>query len=428
MSLSNRVSVQIYDTKTIYSIGDGNEDLCSFDFSALPDKTYHPLFNTLPNLLYKKVKNCKFSCDLRAKYELSGKTSIKKEFAIKNSISSKNNKYIDFLVKIIKNTLPDSKKLLGISFSNIPFDFSHVETVLQACTKCKTLRSVSFVNISVEPSKFREFLSHTSPYQYTDLTFVNCGLNGDIVPFVKNYITKRPLSNRAIHRRLKSINLKENDITDDVLNEIDNLISECRKDHTAVSEYLDKDYILTAKPKERMNSVKPAEVQNVTSPSSDEEIDVNEFSDSNEKGILPLVNRTGASSEETPRIVSRSVPKRDPSSDSGSNYQESKLDLKLDQPNDLPHSNVVIIDTASDEYEEEEEEELFYDFEHTNPEEMNNEQLLFENERLRSILRNILKRNKGAIFDDDVFILGDGSEELVEVIRQMESQLQYYSQ
>ena len=213
----------------MYEIGGGDKHFCSFDFSILPDEQYEKFFNSLPNLLYKKLEKVSFNCDFQFSYASSGKTSVRKENLISESIANKKPKFIPYLTKILKFVLPKSKTLKSIEFSAMHIPRGMLSIILSSISKSKSLDSVIFKNIQIHDDYVVRFLSDISPYQYYEVSFPNCGLTSACYPAIKSFIRQRPKTS-IIDRKLEVMNLEGCSFTQRELSTISGLIHQGKEE------------------------------------------------------------------------------------------------------------------------------------------------------------------------------------------------------
>ena len=60
-----------FTIEELYKLGNGDEHLCTYDFSEIPAKYYEKFFWPLSNLVYKKVDELRFNCNLAMQEETS---------------------------------------------------------------------------------------------------------------------------------------------------------------------------------------------------------------------------------------------------------------------------------------------------------------------------------------------------------------------
>ena len=219
----------VYPPQTMYEIGGGDKHFCSFDFSILPDEQYEKFFNSLPNLIYKKLEKVSFNCDFQFSYAASGKSSVRKENLISDSIANKRPKFIPYLTKILKFVLPKSKTLKSIEFSAMHIPRGMLSIILSSISKSKSLDSVIFKNIQIHDEYVIRFLSQISPYQYYEVSFPHCGLTSACYPAIKTFIRQRPKTS-VIDRKLTTMNLEGCAFSSRELATISGLINEGKQD------------------------------------------------------------------------------------------------------------------------------------------------------------------------------------------------------
>lgn len=215
--------VRVYPLKSMYSIGQGDESHCHYDLSLIPSSQYTRFFNTLPNLIYKKVEKLCFSCNYQYKYENCGRKSERKEKIISESIANKRSNFLPYLIKILRCVLPKTKRLKGLEFASMNIPRGQMSLLLNAIIKCKTLTSIHFRNVPVSDDHFQKFLGYITPYQYSEVAFSGCGLTSRSFPAIKSFIKQKP-STSVTKRILRVFNVENCMFTVKELNTIEDLI------------------------------------------------------------------------------------------------------------------------------------------------------------------------------------------------------------
>lgn len=225
---------KIFPTEAMYKLGNGNMQACTYDLSLIPAKIYDPFYNTLPNMIYKKVENICFTCAYDRKYKASENKDKKKKEIIDNSIMAQKKNYVRHLIKILTAILPKSKLLKSLHMSNMDISFEHQKLLFESISRCTTLESFSFKNIEVSDYNFQILLNRISPYQFQELSFNGCSITNEsfnsIIEFIK---MQPPIEGQKI--KLKSFDLSNCNLSDENIEYINNLIASLNGEIDAVS-------------------------------------------------------------------------------------------------------------------------------------------------------------------------------------------------
>jgi hypothetical protein len=199
----------IYKHREIYKICGGSQQLCSFDFSSISFDEYEGLFNGLPNIVYKKAEELRFSRDLYVKRERADEPlSESEKRRLSDSIAINRDRFEHYLFKILNQTLPRSKGLKRLVISGLNVPTKYFRDFIPACAKCKTLRKLTIENVNILDDIGELIFKHLSPYRLEELSLIDCNLSATIFDRVSEYLTYGAEDPRIW--RLKTLNLSEN--------------------------------------------------------------------------------------------------------------------------------------------------------------------------------------------------------------------------
>lgn len=386
--------IPIFNTETMYQIGCGNSDSCSFDFSLIPANSFEPFFNSLPNTIYKKVAKVKFSCDGYFKDKTMGKIIKQNKEIISRSIMNNKPNFAAYLVKILGKTLPKSKSLKSIHFSHINFTTEQMKKLFKTIILNKKLESISFQHIHTEDSDFIELLSHITPYQYAEITFFDCGLTSASFNAIKKFIQQAPRT-MMINRKLMIFNVDECMFTYDELEEIENMVNDAQDDKTTIDETSTVDDYEEDIPEEDVLSDDDAVVKRgltnsasgtMKTPSSEYDAGLAVAS---EKLTFPKRHILTTPHLDETRVSSKK------------SYNSSSVSA-LDQEDMNTIMTIEEIKPADD---------------------LSNSEIEKQNENLRNVLKKMCKAMHVTKYSDDVFVVGKGSEEFVEVVKKLKGEI-----
>ena len=209
-----------FSIKTMYLLGEGNEEHCNFDFSKLPSSKYEPFFNTLPNFLYKKVQSITFTNEF---LYLNNKNDINSEIIVNESIFKNRNKFIPFLIKILIAVIPKTLKLTKIEFNFFEIPSKMLQQLFNVISQSKTLKSLKFFNIKMKEDYFKDLINKISPYQYEEIIFNNCSLSSLSFSSIISFLCRKPKKNDD-KRKIKIFDVTESSITKQQLKIIFDLV------------------------------------------------------------------------------------------------------------------------------------------------------------------------------------------------------------
>ena len=139
----------MYPCQTMYRIGGGDYEHLHFDFSFIPYEQYTHFFNSLPNIIYKKCKNIRFSCDFEYQYsekvKNEKKRNPKKEQLIDESIAGIRPKFLPYLIKILTRILPRTTRLEKIHISCMRIKPELLEKLIDA------IGQIGLLKVSISP-------------------------------------------------------------------------------------------------------------------------------------------------------------------------------------------------------------------------------------------------------------------------------------
>ncbi|OHT16672.1 hypothetical protein TRFO_41665 [Tritrichomonas foetus] len=211
----------ILKPKEMYDLCHGDMSRCVFDFSSISIDDFDGLFNTLPQLVYKKVKSLKFCNDTAVKLE-SGTYDAPDEEIRNYQYSIKNQKpgYSTYISKIISQALPRTKLLTTLEFDRIPLSHESFENITNSIRKCPRIKNVAFSNLRVHDEDFVYFLTHVSPYKLDSIKFVNCQISENVYDSIRKFLNSQPGEGDVLKDgqwRLATLNLDNKEITADNL-------------------------------------------------------------------------------------------------------------------------------------------------------------------------------------------------------------------
>jgi hypothetical protein len=205
-------------TEEVYELGGGDMISCDWDLSKIPGHEYEPFFLGLGNVLYKKVAQGRFS--IASLHELEASDSgVRNE--VDDSIASKVCRDRRRLLKVFRRVLPVTKTLKSLIIDRIPFSAGEVNSLLQAAARSPRLESLILVNVNVTAAAFRQFLRATSPAQFQQIVFQNCGLSDIAATDAIRFLRSAPPGKWKLMR----LDLPDNEIDGETLSQIDDLVS-----------------------------------------------------------------------------------------------------------------------------------------------------------------------------------------------------------
>jgi hypothetical protein len=217
-----------YCTSEVYAhASPGNATFCHWDFSRIPAAEYEPFFIGLPNVVYKKVQDVRFSVDLlRMIRSSTASISDSDRHLCSQSIAGQVHRYSRRLVKILTKTLPRTKLLVSLKIDGLDLTREQVAQVLTAVTQSKTLETVGFANVPVPSAAVSRFLDAGSAYRLRQIAFVHCDLRADVATNAIQFIQAAPREFRGRTWALTALDLSENDVDGQVQSQIDLLLQE----------------------------------------------------------------------------------------------------------------------------------------------------------------------------------------------------------
>ncbi|EAX89235.1 hypothetical protein TVAG_037200 [Trichomonas vaginalis G3] len=218
------MSLKIFPTDAMYKLGSGSMQSCNYDFSLLPESIYDPFFNTLPNMIYKKVENICFTCTFQRKFNTSEKIDLTKKRILSESIAIKKPQFIKYLIKILSIMLPKAKNLKSLHFVNIDIPLDQQRILFDAISKCSTLELLSFKRIEISDTNFQLLLRRITPYQYSNLSFTYCSITANSFQPICDFIQQPPPS-PGKRFKLKVLELDNCNIPESNIEKIQNLLA-----------------------------------------------------------------------------------------------------------------------------------------------------------------------------------------------------------
>ena len=434
--------MNIYPTKIVYQIGRGNSQFCDFDFSIIPNDQYEKLFNSFPNFLYKKVEAVSFNCNFEYEYQQLGRKSTKRENLISDSIANNKPKFIPYLVKILKIVLPKTKSLHSIEFASMKISRSIMPKLLNILATNRQIDTIIFRNVPTSDDHFIRFLGSATPYVLKKVAFNGCGLTSVSFPAIKTFLKQRAPKGLTT-RQLQEFDLSGNSLTTAEFDDIEDLV-QANGDLQKQSEAAGQN---SAQSSPKPGQQKQQQQENGSDSDSyydeeDETIDNMTIQTTEVRQDNPPQSQS--SNKQAPMQRSYSPRKllysssssdddgpRNDENDKQYSYSLSESDNDQRPPVAQPQKREASLDDeplksrrSSD--EEEEDMQTVSSVESDVP--SDEEEIRDQNERLRKELRYILWKNKGTMYQDDVFVLGNGAKELVEVVTQMKNRINDYQQ
>ncbi|OHS92985.1 hypothetical protein TRFO_12180 [Tritrichomonas foetus] len=370
----------IYKYKHMYELGNGDMVSCNFDFSALSTDDYQGFFNGLPQLLYKKVKSVRFCNDAYKKLENNHNATDEQLREMEYTIKGSNPNYFKYLAKIIWTVLPRAKLLYSLTIDGIPIHHDDFTKIVDSLRKCKSIRQISIVNTTVNRDDFIYFIDNVSPYRLEKIEFPNCHLTSDVYDTVCEFLNRQPPSS-GNEWKLKILNLEGNGLTPDNFDVIEAMMQ--KKAHPNDSD--DQTTITTGdeiQPFGKANNKDSSSSDDFSDGlkerkadlSSDDEED-EDYSDSDKKNTKEF--KLG-----TPTAINKSR-----SQIALENIQKAAATVKPASPtNDLRRQNA----------------------------------------NLKRELQELLQKVNAVKYNDDVFLIGEGSADNLASIREVEEMIRDY--
>lgn len=358
---------QMYPVETMYQIGVGNEEECHFDFSFIPFSQYTKFFNTLPNFIYKKCKNIKFSCDFEYEYsqkkKVSGKTNRKRENLISDSIAGSRPKFLPYLMKILSRVLPKSKNLVTLQLSNLNIDPDNFDSVIDSIGKCRTLRNLEFTDIPFTDKHCIKLLKLISPYQYEVLCFNDCLLTSGSYRAFEEFLY-RPPTNSIQERSIRKIELAGCTMNEVELDNIDYLLygpgeEEEEEEEEEVDQTVPTTVVNTEEKTYDDYYEEEEDDNDLIEPAENIKVEKEDSYEYEEEQPQPKPKQPDQDEyEEEDEYVESpkrdEAPKNDAKADDDYEYEEDEEEEEPQQPKQAPIQN----QPQDDEYEYEEEEDL----------------------------------------------------------------------
>ena len=397
----------MFDTETMYSLCDGNSQLCAYDFSLIAGKLFQPFFNTLPNIIYKKVVKLQFSCDAQYKVKKARKFNEHNHDVVSKSIFKLNPTFAPYLAKIVSKVLPLTKRLKSIQFSRIDFTQDQIRSIFTAIYHCKTLQSISFQHINVDDDDFIELLSHINPYQYAEITFFDCNLSSKSFQAIKAFITKKPTT-MPVNRKLMIFNVDECKFSDKELEEIEYMVNDAQDDKTTIDS---------------TTITRTTDIQNIT---NDYEEDYEEDYDSKEHAVNRGANASGEYGTYSGDFTNDTTTQRLRKMTDNFTFPKHHV-LKSPQVRDSFVTTNRSIASRIQQQLDDVELSILSNIDNLPPAEtLSDEDLQKQNEELRSIFEKLKTIYQVAEYSDDVLVVGKGSNDFVEVIRSMKKNIRNF--
>jgi hypothetical protein len=234
-----------YNTEEVYALANpGNRESCHWDLSRIQSYEYEPFFGGLPNVIYKKVRNARFSVDLLRMIS-SRKVSVSDDdrALCRESIAEQVHRYPRRLIKILVKTLPCTKLLVSLQIDGLPLKREQITQLLGVIPQSKTLESVTFTHVPVQSAAVSRFLDAGSPYRLREIAFIDCELPANVATNVIQFIQAAPRESGGRAWALTHLDLTENDVDGEVQSQIDLLLQERHNGRSPVARNVDIDFV-----------------------------------------------------------------------------------------------------------------------------------------------------------------------------------------
>lgn len=371
---------QIFSTEMMYYVGNGDESLCTYDFSILPVKLYERFFNGLPNMLYKKLTKVVFSADLLAEHNKNDSLSDRKLKAVIDSIAYKKENYLQYLLKILIELLPKSKTLKSLTLSSFDIEPRLLRKLFRAISESKTLECIHFKNIFTEDQDFEFLLENINPYKYKEVSFINCGLTSKSFDAITQFIQMKPFS-RHLNKKLRVFNVSGCFYTSEELEQIQEML-----------EFIENDVTVTTVDTNSFNNQKSQK-------ENEEEDSEPEVVNRDYQNSLSSLQSQSISTSEMGKVT---VPRHRVRS-LNQEQTEQTVHIRRTISNDIPD-----IDDLED------------------PESLSDSELRDQNDQLREIRDKLVAKLNGYVYDDDTILIGAEAKDIVDVMEDMKSKIYEY--
>ena len=432
--MSDKEETPVFSTRGMYKFGGGDEHFVSYDFSILNYEKFEPFFNTLPNMIYKKIERVSFSCQLDAECGKAGKVDQKRLDTLKDSILLKKPTFLPYLIKILTKTLPKTKRLISLEFVSMKIPSDLMIALFDAIGTCKTLQRLYFKNVKTKDEDFQHLLKLISPYQYKSISFINCSLTSASFEAIKEFIERTPEMTSQYVRTIKEFNVDDCNFTFEELNTIEELVNEARKD----AEKMPKPGPDETQVSYEINdhTIKRLQERNLNmNDGEDSPIKLEKESSSSDDGAYCSSHRQAMSyasqtrsyksmsKKPKPKPVMPIKIERVPTTDEFA----SKDIFELPNYSYPPH----VYRHFQNQQEEDAKGDILLNFDLNslpNPNDLNEDELKKQNQYLQEILDNYIKKYRVVQYADDVFLVGEGAQDMNEVIKLMKDQMKEYEQ
>lgn len=223
MSKKKEKKPEKFTEEAMYELGKGNLEkrICHFDLSSIRSKFYDEFFRSLPNIVYKKSIKLKFSCDRQARYQFESDAQHDK--ILNNSISKNNPRYLQYLLKILREILPLTRTLTVLELSNLDISEIHQKALFEKMKSCRSLKVFKTYNVPITNDAFAKLLKSLSPYQYQYLSFLQTQLSSIVFMNIYKFLKRRPHNDD--HWTLTGFDVSDADFTKKEFGKIEDLLS-----------------------------------------------------------------------------------------------------------------------------------------------------------------------------------------------------------
>ena len=431
--MSEEEEIPIFSTRAMYKFGGGDEHFVSYDFSILGAHLFQPFFNTLPNMIYKKTERISFSCQMDAEYKNAGKVDMKRMETIKESILIKKPSFLAYLIKILTQTLPKSKKLISLEFVSMDIPSNLMVNLFDAIGNCRSLQKLYFKNIKIKDEDFQHLLTLISPYQYKSISFVNCSLTSASFDAIKQFIDSTPKMTSQYVRILKEFNVDDNNFALEELNKIEELVNEARKDAENMPKPAPDEQQVSYEIND--HKIRRLQERNLNIEGEDSPIKLEKESSSSDDGAYCSSHRQNMSYASQARSYKSLSKKPKP---------KPVMPIKIERvPTTDEFASKDIFDLPNYSYpphvyrhfqhqqEEDAKGDILLNFDLNSlpdPHDMSVEDIKKQNEYLQDVLDSYLRKYKVVKYADDIFLVGEGAQDMNEVVSVMKEQMKEYEQ
>ena len=210
-----------------------NQKTGYFDFSTISFSFYKQLLHNLPSLLDKNLENVTFCADLCYSYKNGTNQSLKNYKTIVNSIGYHEPNFMYFISKIASNAFSQAKYLKSVTLQNFQINPTTLSHFLDSCLQVPFLTSITINSVPLLDSSFCFFIQNSSPYQFEALNFINCQISESTYSNIIMFLLKKP-ENEKNQWKLRQMDLSNNNFSQNQIQHIQSLIK--KSGHFSESE------------------------------------------------------------------------------------------------------------------------------------------------------------------------------------------------